>query len=193
MRKLSTLVLALLTTVAGVWAQTNWTLDKAHSSIGFTVAHNVVAEAEGQFKDFDIKVTSPSDDFNGADVEFVAKVASINTGNENRDNHLRSPDFFDAATYPEITFKGKIVKEGNAYKLVGDFTMHGITKQKTFDVAYGGTINTGRVTKAGFKVTGTIDRFEHDVKYNRLIETGGLVVGQEVSVLCRVELNKANQ
>ena len=102
-----------------------------------------VSEVEGKFNDFDGSIVSKSDDFNGAQVQFTAKTASVDTDNEKRDGHLKSPDFFDAEKFPEIKFIGTLVKDGGKYKLKGDLTMHGVTKQVEFDVTYGGTINHG--------------------------------------------------
>ncbi|GIV36089.1 MAG: polyisoprenoid-binding protein [Cyclobacteriaceae bacterium] len=189
MKKLLYLCTALLV-AAAVQAQTTWTIDKVHSKIGFSVSHMVVSETEGVFKDYTATVVSKSDDFNGAEVTFAAKVASIDTDNERRDNHLRSPDFFDAEKYPEITFKGTLVKEGAKYKLKGDFTMKGVTKKVEFDVVYGGTINTGRGVKAGFKVNGVINRQDYGVSWANKLAGGEMVVGDEVTLNIKVELDK---
>lgn len=172
------------------FAQTTWNIDKVHSKIGFSVTHMVVAETEGVFKEYDGKVVSKTADFNGAEVTFTAKVASINTDNERRDGHLKSADFFDAEKYPDITFKGNIVKEGNKYKLRGDFTMKGVTKKVEFDVTYGGTINTGRGEKAGFKLNGTINRQDYGLTWANKTPGGELVVGDEVTLIIKVELDK---
>jgi polyisoprenoid-binding protein YceI len=189
MKKLHYLLLTLLAAF-GVQAQTKWTIDKVHSKIGFSVSHMVVSETEGVFKDYTAQVVSKSDDFNGAEVTFTAKVASIDTDNERRDNHLRSADFFDAEKYPDITFKGVLVKEGGKYKLKGDLTMKGVTKKVEFDVVYGGTINTGRGVKAGFKVTGVINRQDYGVSWSNKLAGGELVVGDEVTLNIKVELDK---
>lgn len=189
MRKLHFILTALLLS-GSVLAQTTWNIDKVHSKIGFSVVHMVVSETEGVFKDYSATVVSKSDDFNGAEVTFSAKVASINTENERRDNHLKSPDFFDAEKFPEITFKGNLVKEGSKYKLKGDFTMKGVTKKVEFDVVYGGTINTGRGTKAGFKVTGTINRQEYGVSWANKLAGGEMVVSDDVTLVIKVELDK---
>lgn len=191
MKRLS-LILAGLLVAGGVLAQTNWTIDKAHSNIGFTVTHAVVAETSGQFKDFDGTVTSPSEDFNGADIEFTAKAASIDTENERRDGHLKSDDFFNAEKYPDIKFVGKLVKEGGKYQLKGKFTMRDVTKDVAFDVIYKGTLKTAQMTKAGFKIKGVINRFDYGLKWDRTVEAGGgLMVGQDVEINCNVELNLA--
>jgi polyisoprenoid-binding protein YceI len=189
MKKLYAIV-AILLLGGSVLAQTTWNIDKVHSKIGFSVAHMVVSETEGMFKDYTATVVSKSDDFNGAEVTFSAKVASINTDNERRDGHLKSPDFFDAEKYPEITFKGNLIKEGSKYKLKGDFTMKGVTKKVEFDVVYGGTINTGRGTKAGFKVSGTINRQDYGVSWANKLAGGEMVVGDDVTLMIKVELDK---
>ena len=173
-------------------AQTKWEIDKNHSKIGFAVMHYVITEVEGNFKDFDGSVVSHSGDFDGAEVQFSAKVASINTDNERRDNHLRSDDFFNAEEYPEVTFKGKLEGKGKEYKLVGDFTMRDVTKKVEFDVQHNGTVALEKGQKAGFKITGTVDRFDYGIKFDRALETGGLVVGQEVSIICNIELNESS-
>jgi polyisoprenoid-binding protein YceI len=189
MKKLNALLLGLLIS-GSVFAQTKWGLDKAHSSVIFSVTHMTVAETTGTFKDYTVDVTSPSEDFNGADVTFVAKSASIDTGNEMRDKDLRGPNYFDAEKYPEIKFEGKLVKEGGKYQLRGKFTMKDVTKDVAFDVTYRGTLKTDKFTKAGFKLVGKIDRFDYNIKSDGQIG-GGLVVGKEVEFTANIELNLA--
>ena len=190
MKKKLHIILAAVLLSSGILAQTTWNIDKVHSKIGFSVVHMVVSETEGVFKDYTATVVSKSDDFNGAEVSFSAKVASINTDNERRDGHLKSADFFDAEKFPEITFKGNLVKEGSKYKLKGDFTMKGVTKKVEFDVVYGGTVNTGRGIKAGFKVTGTINRQEYGVSWANKLAGGEMVVSDDVTLVIKVELDK---
>ena len=189
MKKLFVLAAALVLTVSAK-AQGTWVVDNSHSNIGFSVAHMVVSEQEGNFKDYSIKVVSNAADFNGADVEFTAKAASINTENEKRDGHLASPDFFDAAKYPEVSFKGKLSKEGGKYVLKGNLTMKGVTKPVTFDVTYGGTVKAWGKDVAGFKLSGKVNRQDYGLTWSKTIETGGLVVGDEVTINCKIELNK---
>jgi polyisoprenoid-binding protein YceI len=189
MKKLFTVTAALLLAGFAV-AQTNWAIDKSHSKVGFVVTHMVVAEVEGNFKDFDASIVSPSDDFNGAEIEFTAKAASIYTENERRDNHLRSDDFFNAEKYPDVKFKGKLVKEGGKYLLKGDFTMRDVTKPVVFDVKYGGSIDTGRGMKAGFRITGVVNRLDYGLKWSNALSTGELAVADEVTINCRIELDK---
>lgn len=184
-------IIALLLVAGMASAQTTWNLDKAHTNIQFNVTHMVVSEVNGSFTDFDGVIVSKSDDFNGAEVTFTAKTASVNTGNENRDKHLKSDDFFNAEQFPEIKFKGTIVKTGGKYQLKGDFTMRDVTKPVVFDITYGGQIDTGRGVKAGFKFTGKLDRLEYGLKWSNKLATGELVVADEVEVAVKVELNKA--
>lgn len=171
------------------YAQTNWVFDKTHSNIGFTVTHMVIAEVSGSFKESDIKVSSPGEDFNGASIEFTAKVNSIDTQNEMRDNHLKGDDFFQSEKFPEIKFVGKLVKKGSNYSADGKLTLKDVTKDVSFPVKYMGTIKTAQFTKAGFKLNGTINRFDYNLKWDRKLETGGLVVGQDVQLSANIELN----
>jgi len=189
MKKLNTL-LVMLAFAGSAMAQGTWTIDKPHSKIGFAATHMVVAETEGVFKDYEGKVVSKAADFAGAEIEFTAKVASINTDNERRDGHLKSPDFFDAEKYPEIKFKGTLVKDGGKYLLKGDFTMKDVTKPVVFDVTYGGSTKAMGGEKAGFKINGKVNRFDYNLKWDKALETGGLVVGQDIEIICKIELNK---
>ena len=190
MKKINTL-LALLLLAGAANAQTTWNIDKAHSKVGFSVIHMVVSETEGNFKDFDGKVVSKNADFDGADVDFTAKTASIDTDNENRDKHLKSPDFFEAEKYPDITFKGVLSKAGGKYQLKGKLTLKDVTKDATFDVAYGGSVDTGKGIKAGFKLTGKINRQDYNLKWANKMQDGNAVVSDEVTLNIKIELNKA--
>jgi polyisoprenoid-binding protein YceI len=189
MQKVIASILFLAFAISG-FAQTSWTIDKSHSKIGFSVTHMAVAETEGNFSDFDGTIVSTTDDFNGAEVSFTAKTASVNTENERRDGHLKSADFFDAEKYPDVAFKGNLVKTGGKYKLVGDFTMKGVTKKVEFDVTYGGSINTGRGQKAGFKLIGQINRQDYGVTWASKVPTGEMVVSDVVDIICKIELDK---
>lgn len=189
MKKLNTL-LALLFLAGSTYAQTTWAIDKNHSKVRFTVTHMAISEVDGNFKDFDGSIVSKAEDFNGADVTFTAKTASVDTDNEKRDGHLKSPDFFDAEKFPEITFKGTLAKDGGKYKLKGDLTLHGVTKKVDFDVTYGGAIETGRGKKAGFKLTGKIDRKDYGLTWANKVPTGEMVVGDTVEISCTIEADK---
>jgi polyisoprenoid-binding protein YceI len=188
MKKLNTLVVAML--VAGASMAQNWTIDKAHSNIGFSVAHMVVSETTGKFKDFDAKVISKTDDFAGSTVEFTAKTASVFTDNEKRDEHLKGDDFFNAEKFPELKFSGSLVKEGGKYILKGNLTIRDITKPVSFDVTYGGRVKAFGGEKAGFKLNGKINRKDFGLKFDKTLEGGGLIVGDDVDINVKVEFNK---
>jgi len=194
MKKLTLFLFVLVFTFNFVKAQqSTWNFDIAHSKISFNVTHLVISEVTGHFSSFTGKVVSKSDDFVNSEIYFEIDAKSINTDNESRDNHLRSADFFDVEKYPKIIFKSKSFTKvkGNKYKLVGDFTMKDVTKTITLDVVYGGTIKDpwGNI-KAGFKLSGEVNRFDYNLKWNNLLETGGAVVGKTVKINCFVELTK---
>lgn len=195
MKKLS-ILLAFLILTASVNAQINWKFDKAHTNVRFAVSHLVISEVDGVFKSFDGSVKSNSvDNFEGAEVKFTVDINSINTENEKRDDHLRSEDFFYAEKYPKMTFVSKSMKkvEGSdsKYKLVGDLTIRGNTNQIVLDVKYNGTIeDPWGNTRAGFKLTGELNRFDYGLKWNKLLEAGGAVVGEEVELTANVEIIK---
>lgn len=189
MKKINTLF-ALLLFTGVAFAQSTWTIDKAHSKVGFNVTHMGVSEVEGKFNEFDANVLAKSDDFDGAAIEFSSKTASIDTDNEKRDGHLKSPDFFEAEKYPETKFKGTLVKDGGKYKLKGDLTLHGVTKPVEFDVTYGGTVDTGKGKKAGFKLTGKINRKDYGLKWDNKVPTGELIVSDDVEIIANIKLDK---
>ncbi|MGF7217316.1 polyisoprenoid-binding protein YceI [Spirosoma lacussanchae] len=167
--KSSVFTVAALLTLSTAYAQT-WSLDKAHSRAGFTITHNLLAEVDGNFKTFDAKITAAKADLSDAVFEFTADVNSINTDNDRRDGHLKGPDFFDAAKYPAITFRSKSFRkvEGKKYTMVGDLTMHGVTKPVTLDITMTGPVAMKGMggkeqDKAGFKVGGTLKRSDFGV------------------------------
>lgn len=175
-------------------AQTKWNIDKSHSNVGFAVTHLIISEVTGQFKSFDGNIEFSKDDLSDANINFSIDAASISTENEGRDKHLRSDDFFNAEKFPKITFVGKSIKKvaGKKFKLVGDFTLRDVTKSITLDVVYNGSIkDPWGNTKAGFKITGELNRFDYNLKWNNLMEAGGAVVGKEVTITVNLELSKA--
>lgn len=172
-------------------AQETWLLDKSHTNIEFNVTHLVISEVNGNFREFNATVVNSTDDFEGAEVKFTANVASIDTDNEMRDNHLKSDDFFNAETYPEIKFSGILVKDQGGYQLKGQMTIRDIVKPIQFDVKYNGTItDPWGNEKAGFKIQGTINRFDYGLMWNTMMEAGGAVVGEDIDIVCNVELQK---
>lgn len=193
MRKIKLFAVVLILTASSLFAQTEWSLDKSHSQVGFSVTHLVITEVDGYFKDYDAKVVTKGDDFSTATIDFTVNTNSIFTDNEGRDKHLRSDDFFNAEKFPQMTFKGKSLKKlgDNKYKLVGDLTIRDVTKQVELDVKYNGMVkDPWGNTKAGFKVTGEINRFDYNLKWDKAIETGSLVVGKEVELIIDLQLVK---
>lgn len=174
-------------------ATSSWAIDPAHSEITFKVKHLVVATVTGKFNAFSGSVESASEDFSNAKIAFEADVNSINTGNEQRDGHLKSDDFFNAEQYPKLVFRSTSFTKtsGNDYKLVGDITIRNITKSIELTAEYGGTaVDPWGNTKAGFEVNGKIKRKEFDLKWDALTEAGGAVVSDDVKLHLNIELHK---
>lgn len=173
--------------------KTKWAIDAAHSEILFKVKHLVISTVSGKFEKYEGSVYSSSDDFSDAEIDFSADVNSVNTGHPDRDAHLKSPDFFDASNYPRLTFKSKnITKTGDSeYKMTGFLTIRNVTKEVDLSVEHGGTIkDPWGNTKAGFEITGKIDRKEFGLQWSAATEAGGLVVGDDVKIHLSVELIK---
>jgi polyisoprenoid-binding protein YceI len=193
MKQFITAIIISTATIA-VQAQTQtWKLDKSHSSISFAVDHMVVSETKGQFKKFTTDIKADKADFSDAKVSIIMEVASINSEDDARDGHLKGEDFFDAAKFPNITFIGKSFKKvkGNIYKLTGDLTMHGITKTVTLDAKFNGIIKSPfGDTRTGVIVYGEIDRYAFGLKYNSIMEAGGMAIGQKVRIGASLELIK---
>ncbi|WP_423147146.1 YceI family protein [Rubrolithibacter danxiaensis] len=183
-----TILAAVVLFCSTAFAQ-KWTVDKAHSKLGFTVTHLMLSEVDGNFKKFDASITSSKDDFSDAVFELTADVNSINTENEMRDNDLKSDHFFDAAKYPQITFKSKSITklDSKKYKLSGDLTMHGVTKPVTLDLTLNGIGKNMRTQKplAGFKLTGTINRTDFGIG-----SMPSAVVSEEVEIRAVGEFGK---
>ena len=192
-KQLFNLAAFLLLGASGAVAQTTWKVDKSHSNVKFAVSHMVVSEVEGSFRMFDGSLVASKADLSDAKVSFAVDVASVNTDNEKRDGHLKSDDFFNAEKFPKMSFVSKSMKPlgGNKYALTGDLTLRDVTKTVTFDVTFGGQINTQNGgAKAGFKAKTTIDRLAFGLKWDRALETGSLVVGKDVDVTILVEMDK---
>ncbi len=185
-------VTAILFASFKVFSQTSkiWKVDNVHSAVKFSVTHLVISEVDGSFKVYNGSIVNTKDDFSDAAIEFSIDVNSINTDNAMRDGHLKGDDFFNAATYPTMTFKSTSFKkkEGNNYELAGNMTIRNITKKIVFDVKFGGIGKDAYGnTKAGFKVIGSINRFDYGLKWNALTEAGGATVGAEVSLNANLE------
>lgn len=168
-------------------------IDAAHSEILFKVRHLMISNITGSFKKFDGTLEADAEDFTDAKVSFEADIDSIDTNSEQRDGHLKSDDFFSAAQFPKLTFVSTgITKENDEdYKLDGDLTIRDVTKNITLDVTYNGTtVDPWGQTKAGFELTGKINRKEFGLKWHAATETGGIVAGDEVKLILNVQLVK---
>ena len=172
-------------------ATETWTVDKAHSSAEFKVRH-LMANVTGRFRTFDATVNLDRAKPANSSVEFTIDAASIDTNNTNRDEHLRSPDFFDAAKYPSITFKSVSIKERSKdqYDVTGDLTMHGVTRRITIPVSFLGFAKTQRGEKAGFEIETKIDRKDYGIVWNRALDEGGVMLGDDVKVSINLEMNR---
>ena len=172
---------------------TKWALDATHSEVQFKVKHLMISNVTGFFKKFDATVETSGDDFSTAKINFSADIDSINTNNEQRDGHLKTGDFFDAATYPQIKFEStKLEKiDTENYKLHGNFTIKGISKPVVLDVEFGGIAkDPWGNTRAGFTVNGKINRQDYGISFGAVTETGGLVVSDDVKLHSNIEFIK---
>ncbi len=177
--------------------KTKWVIDVPHSEIGFRVRHLMITSVKGVFKEYKASVYTTGEDFLTTEIDFWMDPNSIDTRDAHRDNHLRSTDFFDATHYKEITFQSKSIsgegKNGN-YELWGDLTIKGITRKIKLDVKMEGmaTDPTGS-RKAGFIISGDINRKDWDINWNTPLDGGGVLVGETVSIHCEVELMKQKE
>ncbi len=170
-------------------ATTKWSIDPTHSEIQFKVKHLMITNVTGSFGTFTGEATTEGEGFEGAAVSFSADIATISTGNEQRDGHLKSADFFDVENHPTLTFAGKELKGG---KLTGDLTLHGVTKSVTVDAEFLGIAkDPWGNTKAGFELTGKIKRSDFGLTWNAPTEAGGVLVSDEVRLVANVQLLKA--
>jgi len=170
-----------------------WTIDPMHSEVLFKVKHLVISTVTGSFKSFSGSAAFEEDNLEGADISFTIDVNSVDTNQSQRDAHLKSADFFDAESYPEIKFKSiSFVKtDDDNYKLTGDLTIKGVTKQVEVNAEYGGTEKDAYGNqKIGFEITGTINRKEFGLTYNAITETGGLAIGENIKLVANIQLLK---
>lgn len=169
-----------------------YTEDDAHSEVSFRVRH-IVTRVRGDFRDFDVRVVRDDENPAASSVEFTARVASIDTENEKRDAHLRSPDFFDVESFPLLTFRSTAVEKvsDTEYSVTGDLTIRDVTREVTLPVSFSGDIADarGRV-KAGFSTATKIDRREFGVTWNRPMDAGGLLLGDEVEITIEIEAQR---
>lgn len=165
-------------------ATTKWTIDPTHSEVGFKVKHMMFTNVSGQFDNYDATITTEDFDFSTAAIEFSANIDSINTGNSDRDNHLKSADFFDAEKNPKLTFvSSSLVKKGDDHELTGELTINGITKTVKLETEVSGLLkDPWGNTKVGLNATGKINRTDFGLTWNSALETGGVLVSEEVKL-----------
>lgn len=169
-----------------------WTIDPAHTRVGFEVGHMVVSSVEGEFTKFSGQVLLDEQDPTRSRLAFAAEVASIDTGNADRDEHLRSPDFFDATKFPKLEFESTaITKSGSGYAIRGELTIHGMTRPVTLDATLSQAVANpwGKQVRAA-RVTGKIARQDFGLSWNKTLDQGGMLVGDEVAIEVKLELNK---
>ena len=183
-------IIAVLTLAGPAFAADNWVVDKAHSDVTFTVRH-LISKVTGRFGGFDAAVTTDFENMDGSSVKLTIDASSIDTANDDRDKHLRSADFFDVEKFPEMTFvSSKITKSGDStYAVTGTFTMHGIAKEIVVPVTFLGAIDDpwGN-TKAGFEIKTSLDRKDFGIVWNRALDAGGYILGDEVEITVNLEM-----
>ena len=173
-------------------AKTQWAIDGTHSEIQFKVKHLMITTVTGNFNVFTGTVATEQEDFSTAAIEFSAELNSINTNNEQRDQHLKSADFFDAEKYPKLQFSGGTLKQNGAdWTLQGDLTIKDVTRSVSFDVEFAGTQKDpwGNL-KAGFSLNGKINRNDFGLTWNAALETGGMLVSEDVKISAEIQLVK---
>lgn len=172
---------------------TRWTIDPTHSEVNFKVKHMVVSTVTGHFDRYTATIEGEKEDFSDARISFETEVNSINTRNEQRDAHLKSPDFFDSASNPKISFVSTSVQKLSDHELqvTGTLTMRGVSKPVTLQVIYNGTVaGFGGNQVAGFEIRTKVNRFDFGLKWNALTETGGVVVSNAVTIEILAEFNR---
>lgn len=170
-----------------------WAIDPTHSEIGFKVKHMMFTNVSGKFTVFEAAIENEDDHFETSKISFNADVNSINTGNTERDNHLISADFFDSQNHPLLTFNSTEIKKINdgLFHINGDLTLHGVTKNITLEADYSGLMkDPWGNTKAGLSITGKINRKDFGLTWNAGLETGGVLVGEEVKIVSEIQLIK---
>ena len=172
---------------------TKWVIDPTHSEIGFKVKHMMFTNVSGKFEKFDASIETEGDSFENAKVHFSGDIDSISTGNADRDAHLRSADFFDAAEFPKITFEGssfKKIDEGS-FEITGDLSLHGVSKSIKLNAEYSGQMkDPWGNTKTAFTLTGKINRKDWGLNWNSALETGGVLVSEEVRLAIDLQFIK---
>ncbi|MCY0875007.1 MAG: YceI family protein [Firmicutes bacterium] len=171
-------------------AKTNWTVDAAHSSVEFSVKHMMIATVKGNFGAFEASISADAHDLTTADIEFTIDVASIDTRNQDRDNHLRSGDFLDVENHPKMVFKStSITKRADGeYDVTGDLTLRGTTKPVTLVATFEGEgKDPWGNQKVGFSAEGSLNRSDFGLTYNAALETGGVLIGDKIKISVLIE------
>ena len=173
-------------------ATTQWSLDPTHSELQFKVKHLMITTVTGSLKIFSASLTSEGDDFENGKVSFEAEINSIDTGNTDRDNHLKGADFFDAEQHPKVSFiSTSLEKDGSDYVIKGDLTLKGVTKPVKLNAEFGGiATDPWGNTKAGFTLSGKINRTDYGLSWNAALETGGVMVSEEVKIAGELQFVK---
>jgi len=192
-RKLAALAFAAGLSIVAIAAAANETFvfDKIHSQVGFQIRH-FLTKVEGRFRDYDGRIVIDRQNPANSRVDVTIQAASIDTGNEKRDGDLKSANFFEVDKYPTITFKStKVTANGkDLYLVTGDLTMHGVTKTIVVPVRHTGFLNLGKMEKAGFEVTLSLNRKDFGITWNRTLDAGGTMLGDDVQITVLVEANK---
>lgn len=173
-------------------ATTKWNLDPTHSELQFKVKHLMITTVTGSLKSFSAELSSNGDDFENAEISFSGDLSSIDTGNADRDNHLKSGDFFEIEKFPTMTFKSiSVTKDGDDYIINGDLTIKGTSKPIKLTAEFGGiATDPWGNTKAGFTLNGKINRTDFGLTWNAALETGGVMVSEEVRILGELQFVK---
>lgn len=170
-----------------------WAIDASHSSVEFQVKHIMIAKVRGMFHSFDADIEADPQDLTTAKIHFVVNLDSVDTRNNDRDNHLRSADFFDIEKYPTMEFVSTDIRKTgeDEYDVTGNLSLHGITRSETFSVTFEGTsTDPWGNEKAGFSVSGRIHRGDYGLTYNAVLETGGVLISDEVKITLEIEAAK---
>jgi polyisoprenoid-binding protein YceI len=193
--KLATLILftVLLVPTAMFADATTWQVDPAHTNVTFEVRH-LLTQVPGRFNDFTGTIRHDPENPGSSSVEFTVQAKSIDTRNDRRDNHLRSADFFDVEKFPTLTFKSKKVEgSGNELQVTGDLTIHGVTREVTIPVTFLGSMETPMGPRAGFSTEFALDRKEYGITWNKVLDQGGALLGDEVSIEIDVEATRPQE
>jgi len=183
-----------MTTLTASTKETQWTLDQAHSELNFKVKHMMINNVTGTFGSFDLKTQTDGNDFTTAEITLTANTTSISTNNDTRDGHLKSGDFFDVEHFPQLVFVSTSVEQNDSdsYTLNGNLTIKDVTKPVKLDVEFGGLgVDPYGNEKAGFSISGKINRTEWNLTWNTALEAGGFLLADDVKILAEIQLNKS--